>query len=286
MKIAITGSQGLLGSRLKIFLEEKGLDVTAGDRSECNIASYESMRKFLSPSITYLINCAAYTDVPEAEENKKQAYLINASATGVLARVCLEYKIHLIHFSTDFVFDGASKIPYKESDPVNPLNYYGLSKLHGERAIQKKMKDNPRYTILRLQWLYGESDKTFFSKILSLAKQGKTLTIVSDEIGSPCSVAYISDVIYRTFFKKDRRSLQGKIFHLTHNDYCSRYTCGKYFLEKMGFSDCVSPVKNLPEGEVKRPKFGALDNSQLKKILKGRLGSWKKDIDDFVKEIK
>lgn len=286
MKIAITGSKGLLGSRLKTFFEEKGFDIVIGDRPDCNIASYESMKKFLDPSIKYLINCAAFTDVPKAEDEQKQAYLVNAQASGILAKVCTEYDIHLIHFSTDFVFDGDSTVPYKETDETNPVNYYGLSKLHGERAIIKKMKDNPKYTIFRLQWLYGDSDKTFFNKILSAAQKGINLTIVSDEIGSPCSVKYISDVVYRSFFKKDPRKLKGKIFHLTHNDFCSRYQCGKYFLDRMGFADCVTPVKDLPMGKVNRPKFGALDNTKLKTILSGRLGSWKKDLDEYIDEIK
>jgi len=286
MKIAITGAKGLLGSRLKSYLEEKEFEVVTGDRPDYNIASYESMKKFLDPSIKYLFNCAAYTDVPKAEEDQKQAYLVNASAAGILARVCLEYNIHLVHFSTDFVFDGESTIPYTEQDTTNPVNYYGLSKLHGERAIQKKMKDSPKYTIFRLQWLFGNSDKTFFSKILSVARQGKPLIIVSDEIGSPCSVAYISDVVYRAFFKKDPRKLKGKVFHLTHNDHCSRYLCGKYFLEKMGFKDCVTAVKDLPQGKLARPKFGALDNTNLKTILSGRMGTWKKDLDNYIEEIK
>lgn len=285
MKIAITGSSGLLGSKLKNFLKEKGFDVLVGDRPNVNIASYESMKKFLSPEIKYLFNCAAFTDVPLAEEDRKQAYLVNAQATGILAKVCLEYNIHLVHFSTDFVFDGKSNVPYKESDETNPVNYYGLSKLHGERIIQKKMKDTQKYTIFRLQWLYGDNAKTFFSKILSVAKQGKTLNIVSDEIGSPCSVQYVSDVVYRCFFKKDPRKLKGKIFHLTHNDYCSRYQCGKYFLDKMGFENSATPVSDIPQGKVNRPKFGALDNTELKLILNGRLGTWKKDLDDYIADL-
>lgn len=285
MKIAITGSSGLLGSKLKKFFKEKGFEIIVGDRPDFNIASYESMKKFLSPDIKYLFNCAAFTDVPLAEENQKQAYLVNTLAAGILAKVCLEYNIHLVHFSTDFVFDGESKIPYTESDETNPVNYYGLSKLLGERAIQKKMKDRGKYTIFRLQWLYGDSDKSFFSKILSVAKQGKTLTIVSDEIGSPCSVQYVSDAVYRALFKKDPRKLRGEIFHLTHNDYCSRYQCGKYFLEKMGFSNIVTPINDLPQGKVSRPKFGALDNNKLKILLNGRLGTWKKDLDDYINEL-
>ncbi len=286
MQVAITGSEGLLGKNLKNLFIEKGLDVIAGDRDTCNIASYESMKKFLNPNIKYLFNCAAYTDVPKAEEEKKQAYLINAQASGILARVCLEYNIHLIHFSTDFVFDGNSSDPYKEEDMPNPINYYGLSKLHGEKAIQNKMGKNIKYSIFRLQWLYGASEKTFFSKILTEAKKGNKLKIVTDEYGSPCSVRFICDVIYTLFFKKDPRRVSGRVFHLTHNDSCSRYDCGKYFLEKMGFKDCVIPISNLPEGIVKRPKYGCLDNSKLKSILPNRLSTWKKDLDIFIKEIK
>jgi len=286
LKIAITGSEGLLGSSLKKFLNKKSLEILTGDRDNCNIASYESMKKFLNPNIDFLINCAAYTDVMKAEKEKKQAYLVNAQAMGILARVCLEYNIYLIHFSTDFIFDGRSTLPYTELDKPLPVNYYGLSKLHGERALQKKMKSFPRYTIFRLQWLYGDSEKTFFKKILALAQQEKILEVVSDEFGSPCSVDYISDVIYRLFFKRKYRQLRGKIFHLTHNDFCSRYQCAKYFLEKMKITKDIIPVKNLPSGKVNRPKFGVLNNSVLKKILKGRLGSWKRDLNDYITEIK
>lgn len=286
MKVIVTGAKGLLGSCLSDKLEESGISVIRADLPEYNIISYPSVSKLFTADekIDFLINCAAYTDVPKAEEDKQSAYFLNAQSCGVLSKICLENNVHLIHFSTDFVFDGKKDTPYEESDNTNPLNYYGESKLAGENIIQR----NPvKSSIFRLQWLFGKSQKTFFSKILEKSKTDSTLKIVQDEVGSPCSVTFVSNTILKVITSKDLSLFNKKIYHLTHNNYCSRYECARYFLESINWGGSLVPAltSDFPSN-VLRPKFGALSNQRLSSDLGIDLGTWESDIDSFLAEIK
>jgi dTDP-4-dehydrorhamnose reductase len=282
MTIAVTGSKGLLGSEFKNYLKDNAYYL---DRPEFNVSSQKSLEKFLKThEVKYLINCAAYTNVPLAEKERESAYLANAQALGVLSGLCGGLGIHLIHFSTDFVFDGMSTSPYKETDDTNPLNYYGSTKLEGERILQKNMPAPKNFTIFRLQWLYGHSPKTFFSKILEKAEKGEKLNIVNDEFGSPCSVRFIRETVINCINNKET-NFKGKIFHLTHDDYCSRYECGKYFLNKLGYTN-IEPINDLPMKDVVRPKFGVMNNTELVNSLGISLGSWKEDLDIYIDELK
>lgn len=292
MDIMITGSKGLLGSSIIKVLERNNpslkdkIRIIPVDRPEYNIASYNSLKNLFKQydKLRFVINCAAYTNVDKAEEEKKKAYRVNASALGVLSSLCLENNAHLIHFSTEFIFDGKKLNPYVEKDIPNPLNYYGQTKLDGENIIKKRLGEDKLYTIFRLQWLFGDNPKTFFMRILEIAKEGN-VKIVDDEYGSPCSVDFVSNILYKCLTHERFRQLRGRTFHLTHNDYCSRYECGKYFLDKMGVDTQVFPFTNYSYG-ADRPKWGVMRNTRLSNALKTDLGSWKKDIDDFVKYLK
>jgi len=135
MKILITGSQGLLGSAIMRSFEND-FEMLGTDLPELNIANQENVKRYLDAHpVEILINCAAYTDVPGAEKSKELAYNINAIAPGILANICKDRGIHLIHFGTEFIFDGNNGTPYIESDTPNPLNYYGATKLQGENII-------------------------------------------------------------------------------------------------------------------------------------------------------
>lgn len=284
MRVAIMGSKGLLGSYLSKTLKENGIDVVESDIPGTNIISYTSVKKFFrwNQPIDFLINCAAFTDVPLANIEKKKAYFLNSLASGILARACVNYKTHLIHFSTDFVFDGLKNTPYVEDDPTNPLNYYGESKLKGENIIKNNTTD---YTIFRLQWLFGNSQKTFFSKILERSKTTKELKIITDEIGAPCSVRFISKVIHTFLLNFEKSKNSNQTYHLTHNNYCSRFDCAKYFLDKIKWDGVLIPaLKSDFTESVDRPSFGVMSNKKLSDDLKIDLGTWESDIDDFISE--
>lgn len=271
--IIVIGSKGLLGSCLTEKLKRAGYEVFPADLPEFDIISYKSLEKLPTPSI--VINCAAYTDVPKAEIEKSLAYTLNADSLVNIFQFVLKTNSKLIHFSTDFVFDGYSNTPYTEDSYPNPLSTYGKSKIMGEKILARTLSD--QFVIFRLQWLFGRSDKTFFSKILSKYKKEGQISLVSDEWGSPCSVDFVSNTIIKFIAHS---IFTGETYHLTHNDFCSRFECGQYFLNKLGFFEGISPISNVPT-LVARPKYGVLDNTKLTNLLGSSLESWKKDVDTY-----
>lgn len=284
MKIVIAGASGMLGSALKKVFDPNLFEIISLDKKDLDITNNSEIKKIFEDhkNIKYFINCAAYTDVPKSETERDLANKINNYGPFLLARHCLQNNTHLIHFSTDFVFDGLKKEPYTENDQVNPLNIYGLSKLLGENSIKSIMQENPLYTIFRVQWLFGDSDKHFFEKILKNYKINKKISLVSDEMGSPCSVDFISSIILLCLEENRIDKLKGQVVNLTHDNYCSRYECGKYFLNKFGFNE-ITPIENLEDTKLKRPKYTVLDNKKLSSFLNIKLGTWQEDLDIYFK---
>lgn len=184
MKIVVIGHKGMLGTDLLAAFSRPGIEVSGFDLDVLNIAKMDSVNKVLTPlgKFDYLINCAAYTDVDACETNRTHAQLSNAEGPKNLAQYCLEHGITLVHFSTDYVFDGTKETPYVETDPCRPLNYYGLSKLAGEQHIQAIL---PQHYIFRIQWLYGKHGRNFIHTIVDLARTKKRLEIVADQWGTP-----------------------------------------------------------------------------------------------------
>lgn len=289
MTILVTGSNGMLGSELTRQMRLKKIAHSEADRHTMDITSSESVDSFLKDGgFTTLVNCAAYTNVNEAEvfENQKEVLMVNAGALKNLSEACLKYHIHLIHISTDFVFDGDTEIPYTEYDDCNPLNYYGFSKLLGENIIREAFSKYPNFSIFRVQWLYGNDSKTFFNKIKHVANQGKDLSIYDDELGSPCSVSFVSDTLLRYIdLRESRPELLRGTFHLTHNNSCSRYDCGKFFLDTLSYKVIVAPSGGAGKG-VLRPMFGVMDNSNLSHCLGINLGTWEDDLLAYIEDWK
>jgi len=287
MLIAISGSTGLLGSELKNKLTKLGNTIVEYNRP-LDISSKENQSTFFNKhkNLDLFINCAAYTDVPGAEDNKISSYVINAAALNNLVINCKKHEAHLIHFSTDFVFNGRNNKPYIEKDEVDPINYYGWSKLEGEQNIVffGMACGWHDYTIFRLQWIYGNNTKNFFQKILHAAEGKKEIKLVDDEFGSPCSAKFISNTI-SDILDKGLFEFKGGTYHLTHDNSCSRFDCGKRFLNSLGYNS-ISRINNLPEGKVSRPKYGVLNNSKLVKVLEKKLGTWEEDLDLYITEIK
>jgi dTDP-4-dehydrorhamnose reductase len=282
MKLAITGASGMLGTALSNILDTGAFEIITLNKQDLNIYEHNNVKNFFKENsdIKYLINCAAYTDVPKAETDRDLANRINNYGCHVLAKNCLENNIHLIHFSTDFVFDGSKNEPYLESDRTNPLNMYGITKLLGENSIQNVMSDNPLFTIFRVQWLFGNTDKHFFKKIVEKYKEKSEITLVDDEFGSPCSVDFVSSIVLECLENDKISNLKGEIVNLTHDNFCSRYECGKYFLSKFNF-DNVKKISGLEDLKMKRPKYGVLDNSKIRNFLNRSLGTWENDLDVY-----
>jgi len=159
MNIIVFGSKGLLGSKIIESLKKTDHKFFMADKPEYNLSSFKQIDLlFRKNKFDYAINCAAYTDVENSETEKKEAFISNCRAVGVLAKISYLYDCHIIHFGTDFVFDGTVSEPYKETDLSNPINYYGVSKLQGEKVL---LDSKASFNIYRLQWLYDLNKNVF-----------------------------------------------------------------------------------------------------------------------------
>ena len=191
MKILVTGKNGQLGQSIhKIVYTDKGIDKNSNDfffvgRKELDLGNNSNITNYFNKNNRFdlIINCAAYTAVDKAEEEQDFANQVNYLAVKQLAEIANKHKTKLMHISTDYVFDGESDEPYKETDKTNPINVYGKTKLAGERVLQEVMSTNA--IIIRTSWMYSEYGNNFVKTILKLGKERDELNVVSDQIGSP-----------------------------------------------------------------------------------------------------
>jgi len=286
MQILLLGSTGMLGSEIVRNLKKiNGVNVYTPLKEEMDITSFNSVEEFFSKSsiiFDYVINCAAYTNVNEAEgiDNFNDVVSLNGLSCYNIGLACSKYKSHLIHFSTDFVFDGESDTPYKEEDYCSPLNTYGLSKMIGEFFIKKAMRKTKAYTIFRVQWLYGEGKDNFFTKILKISKEKNSLSVYDNEFGCPCSVSFVADILKSILIDVPKDKITGEVFHLSHDNYCSRYACATLFFKLKGIDTVIKPNHCVFDSDsfIERPLWGVLDNSKLVNVLRRRLGTWEEDL--------
>lgn len=213
-KIVITGKNGQVGWELQRALMPLG-NVVALDRQAMDLSDPDSVKKAvqdLKPDI--IVNAAAYTAVDKAEEERQLAMQINGIAPGILAEEARKLNALLVHYSTDYVFDGTKKTPYVETDATAPVNYYGESKLAGEQAIQAAGGD---YLILRTSWVYGMRGKNFLLTMLRLMKERETLSVIDDQHGTPTWSRLIVEVTSQIIGQsiRQRELFESGLYHLT-----------------------------------------------------------------------
>ena len=227
--------------------------------------------------ISGVLHCAAFTAVDLAEEKEADARRANEEATRVLAEVCASESIPLVAVGTDFVFDGTSKRPYREDDPVHPVSAYGRTKLLGERAA---METHPSGTaIVRTQWLYGPRGKHFPGTILELAKTRKELKVVDDQVGCPTTTIELAPALWDVL-----QARATGVFHAACEGECSWYDLAVATLEGSGVTDvkvarCTSAEFPRP---AKRPAYSALDCSKLAALRGKRLAPWREALQAFL----
>lgn len=218
MKILLLGSNGQVGFELARSLLPLG-EVIALNRSQADLTNLENLRatmQAICPDV--IVNAAAYTAVDKAKSERELAFLINAQAVEVLAQEAKKLNALLIHYSTDYVFDGTKTTPYFENDVTNPLNIYGESKLAGELAIQKSDVD---YLIFRTTWVFAARGQNFVNSILRLAAEREELNIVADQIGAPTWARLIADTTAHCLFQaqseRNAKIFESGIFNLTNS---------------------------------------------------------------------
>jgi dTDP-4-dehydrorhamnose reductase len=233
--ILLTGSNGQIGSELKRLLSNLG-EVVALDRTQLDLSNSDSIRKRMNEIRPQLVvNSAAYTAVDQAESNEVTARAINAEAPAVIAEEAKRIGAVLVHYSTDYVFDGLKRSPYVESDRVNPLNVYGWTKLAGEQAIRDV---GVPHLILRTSWVYATRGKNFLLTILRLASQREELRIVKDQIGAPTWSREVAGATVRVIseFLRGGTSTswgnKGGTFHVTAGGETTWYDFAEAILEE------------------------------------------------------
>lgn len=275
-RILITGGRGQLAQEFIRSLKKNGSNYIAPSKDQLDITDHgqtQAIIKDYSPKI--IINCAAYNFVDMAEDEKDKAFKVNRDAVAQLAEVCKKRGILLVHFSTDYVFDGKKGDLYIEEDTPNPLNIYGTSKWEGEQRIKRCLEE---YLIFRVSWVFGEGKMNFIYKLSQWAEKNRVLKIVSDEISIP---TYTEDIV-RVVLSAIERNLRG-LYHLTSSGSCSRCDYTKYYLKKTGASREIIPVKSreFPAKAV-RPLFSAMSNRKISGELGITIPSWQDAVGRFI----
>ncbi len=264
MKILITGGSGQLAQAfLRVPNSEHELLVVP--RSSFDLGKPEQMEALILQSkVVAVINCAAYTNVELAESERETAFQTNEAGAALLAEICQKHKVHLIHLSTDYVFDGTNTQAYLETDPVSPINVYGDSKAAGEKAI---MKVHPKALILRVSWLYDFVGKNFLNTMRNLAKTRDHLQVVNDQVSSPVYAGILAADLLSMLEQAQEKNISG-VFHYRHEGKASWFEFAKAIFEVFDLKVDVRAVSsNAFPTEAKRPPFSLLSTDKLRRTF-------------------
>lgn len=289
-KILVTGSNGQLGKELKKLAPAfPQFEFIFLAREDLPIHHFEMVRHYFNVyHPQYLINCAAYTAVDRAEQEKDKAFQVNGEAVGVLAAVCREHQTQFIHISTDYVFDGTAATPYKEDAPTNPQSVYGASKLEGEKqAIQL----NPDAIIIRTSWVYSEFGKNFVRTMVKLMQEKEEVSVVNDQIGSPTYAGDLAETIiyiiqWLQTHQQDPKD-NSHIYHYKNEGIISWYDFALAIKELTGSKCKVNPIptSQYPTA-ARRPAYSVLDNSKIQKVFGVPIKNWKESLVICLKHLK
>ena len=280
MKILLLGHKGMLGSDLLMQMRLHH-EVVGMDQDEINITSADDCASAIDKTAPQIIiNAAAYTNVDGCETAKEECFAVNAESLKNIADACRNKNIRIVHFSTDYVFNGAGSSPYKEDDNCDPINTYGLSKLAGEQYLQSLAQN---YIIIRTAWLYGANGKNFVRTILEKAKTTPKLTVVDDQIGSPTHTKDLAAAVDHLIEK----NAQG-IFHVTNRGSCSWYQFAVKILQEAGIDDVeVSPIKSDQlVRAAKRPANSVMSMQKFIATTGKAMQPWQLGLQDYLESMK
>ncbi|WP_417619352.1 dTDP-4-dehydrorhamnose reductase [Oceanihabitans sediminis] len=277
-QVLVTGANGQLGKTIKkMASKHEDVEFVLVSKDQLDITDENSINSFFEKyNFLYCVNCAAYTNVDQAEKNKNLAFQVNAYAVKNLAISCKKYGVVLIHISTDFVFEGTKNQPYSEEDITNPINTYGASKLEGENHIREALE---KYFIIRTSWLYSEFGNNFVSTMLRLAEKNEEISVVNDQFGCPTNAFDLANVILEIISKKNSNF---GLYHFSNTGKTSWYDFAKSIFQ---FNDIKIRVRAIPSDQyptlAKRPRYSVLNTSKIERILNLEIKPWE---EYFVKE--
>jgi dTDP-4-dehydrorhamnose reductase len=283
LKIIVIGSNGQLGSEILEHFQDdhQVIGLTHSDIDIANIDSVSRVLSNLGPEA--IINTAAYHNLPDCEEHPDISFQVNSIGALNLAKVCNDLDATLVHYSTDYVFDGGKKKPYIETDKANPLNIYALTKLNGEILIKNYLK---KRFIIRISGIYGKTvcrakGKNFITTMQQAAKECDVVKVVDDEILTPTSV---SEIAYNTKCLLETEAFG--LYHMTSEDYCSWFDFASVIFETLKLK---TPLISCQSSElpmtIKRPSYSVLENKKLKSVNLNYMSHWKEALINYLKTI-
>lgn len=285
--LLITGGGGMLAQAFQRALADRGASAAARclARRDLDVTDERALRAaFESCRPMVILNCAAYTKVDLAEKESDVANAINGDAVGLLARLAREYDAAVVHFSTDYVFDGSLDRPLRPDDTVGPRSAYGRSKLLGETALQASAPD--RWLILRTAWLYGPGGPNFAATMIKAARAGKPLKVVADQHGSP---TFTYDLANATLDLLDCDAASG-IYHVTNSGRTTWFDFTRAILDEFKLSTDLAPTTTADWFKIKpdaaiRPSYSVLDLSKTESALGRSMRSWRDALSAYRVEI-
>lgn len=280
MRSVLFGKDGQVGRELQRALLSFG-ELIALNRADCDLQDQEAIGNILSRhSPSLIVNAAAYTNVDEAEQHENAAYVVNAHAVGAMARYARRTGSLLIHYSTDYVFDGRSATPYSEQDLTTPINAYGRSKLSGEQAI---LDEGCNALVFRTSWVYSRYGRNFLSTILRVAAERDTLRVVNDQHGAPTSAEMIADVTALAVSAYRSGTLATGLYHLTASGETSWHDFARHIIDRASTNGAIlkltaDEVQPIPTADyptpARRPANSRLHTRKLAESLRIQLPHW------------
>ena len=292
MNILLLGKNGQLGQELQRTLLPLGR-VTALGRDTLDMEATDTIAATLeahAPDV--IVNAAAWTQVDLAETAADRAFRVNADAVGIIARFAQAHGASLVHYSTDYVFDGRKQAPYVETDETNPMNAYGRSKRAGERAVQAS---GCKFILIRTSWVFSAEGTNFIKTILSLAQERPNLRVVADQFGAPTSAELIADVTAMAIAAHHGERLQSGIYHLAAQGRTSWYELACYIIRRahdLGFElqTDVANIEPIATEEYPRPAARPRNSLLNSNVLADRLGlelpDWTVHVDRMLHQLR
>ena len=277
MKILVTGSDGLIGTNILPYLTKHFEIIPATEKQWDILDRNMGEEVFRTHRPDVLINLAAVTNVDMCEEATELAFRVNAEGAGLIAELCRKHDVKLLHFSTDYVFDGTGTKPYTEEDVPNPLSVYGRSKFLGENNV---IKNHPSSLIVRTEWIYGKGGENFITKVTKIAREKGKAEVVDDQTGAPTFAQDLAEPV-RSLLTQNKSG----IYHITNSGACTWFQFAKTI-----FSILHIDVPCLPIGSAdipwraRRPAYSVLDCSKLKKDTGLSLRHWQQALMHYLAE--
>ena len=288
MVVLVTGANGQLGQAIQSVVGNyPSIDFVFCGSSVLNITDISNCETiFIKHKPQFCINAAAYTAVDKAESEPEKAYAINVIGAQNLAAVCKTHDTILLHVSTDFVFDGLATEPYSEEAVPNPTGVYGLTKLQGEQAIQNTWE---KHFIIRTSWVYSQFANNFMKTMLRLATERDSLSVVSDQIGTPTNAVDLAETLVKIIQSCHAEFVTASnygIYNFSNEGQCSWYDFAKEIFRINNVSINLQPIPTTAyPTPAKRPAYSVLDKTKLKQVFGIEVKSWEASLKN-VKHVK